>query len=726
MKKRIYIFLISLAIPLLLIASCSGILGMNAGNNNNTGHVVKIVFDDSDFMPAPDSTGKLTSVSRTIFPKSSTSNYYYTIIFKSNVFGELSEKQTASSIEKTLELGTWKVEITRYETDAGVDYQVARGEATFTLTDEPLAVTIKVELKPIPGGTGRLKYLITVPSGKFGINAFMQIKPVPGTSVYQDLSLGKVNAGGISNTINLPTGAYDIIVTLADDAGHGTGRSTAARIYSGLETDTANFFKFEPSNFVEFINIAGHLNFKAESKLLPDMSIASNVTISAHAIGAVPSIGTAATYKWTGNSKEEWIIKNIPAINRSVDLSVTVTTSGGILYTMNKALTLNNIPDNGSSANTITTGIYEVTVPSFPNGNITATGAAAKPYCTPGETVTLTVSSDFGLKNGTLKVTGTGGGGDVTLNGSASPYTFIMPNNNVTVSAGFFNAILNNITLSPSAGVNWAPTSFSSATKNYDITLPMGTKAIQVNAAVPAGNDDAVTMAVSGTGSLTNPSTNALAPTVVKISVMPPSEQGGHTPNTYTLNITRTKSDNSNLSSLSVSAGSLFFNGGTSYNIKINNSVLSLNIGAIPEDSNATISYYKNDVLLVGNPILPITLNAGNNKITVKVTAENTVNTKDYIINVNRISDDNSINGINITDPLEVTTQLTGSGPTYSTTVYNSVDHVIVEALKNNPAATVLGNQRYDLHVGLNTIDIYVTSESGTTAHYILEITRDP
>lgn len=96
---------------------------------------------------------------------------------------------------------------------------------------------------------------------------------------------------------------------------------------------------------------------------------------------------------------------------------------------------------------------------------------------------------------------------------------------------------------------------------------------------------------------------------------------------TVTINAKPTASSNNNLSSLSISPGTLspgFSAGTTSYSASVSNATTSVAVSAKAADSKAKVAVWGNTGLSVGN-----------NTITVQVTAENG-SKKTYTINVNR------------------------------------------------------------------------------------------
>jgi len=99
---------------------------------------------------------------------------------------------------------------------------------------------------------------------------------------------------------------------------------------------------------------------------------------------------------------------------------------------------------------------------------------------------------------------------------------------------------------------------------------------------------------------------------------------------TYTVNVTRAAAGTDvSLSDLTVSVGELlpvFDPSTTTYNVTVENSVSSLTITAVPNDSKATVS---------GDGLKQLTAGA-NNPFTITVTAEDGVTTGDYIVNIYR------------------------------------------------------------------------------------------
>ncbi len=114
--------------------------------------------------------------------------------------------------------------------------------------------------------------------------------------------------------------------------------------------------------------------------------------------------------------------------------------------------------------------------------------------------------------------------------------------------------------------------------------------------------------------------------------------QDNSTTKTYTITVNRAGSGNANLSSLTVSQGTLtpaFAAGTTSYTDSVANSITSMTVTPTLADTTGTMTVNGTPVVS-GSASQAITLNVGNNTITVVVTAQDLTTTKTYTIIVNR------------------------------------------------------------------------------------------
>ena len=243
---------------------------------------------------------------------------------------------------------------------------------------------------------------------------------------------------------------------------------------------------------------------------------------------------------------------------------------------------------------------------------------------------------------------------------------------------------------------------FNSNTTSYTATIDA--TSVTINATATDSKSK-----VTGTGKKNlNYGTNTF-------NIVVTSESG--TTKTYTIKVTRpdSRSNNNNLKSLTVSQGTISFNKNTTtYNLNVDSNVVALNINAAVEDSKASF--------VNGYGPRSVNLNYGNNKIEIKVKAEND-SVKTYTINVNR-KDNRSTN--NYLKELTISSgKITFNKYTtdYTTAVYYDVTKLNVTAVAEDSKATVTINNP-DLKVGNNVITIVVKAENTSTRTYKIVVTR--
>ena len=195
--------------------------------------------------------------------------------------------------------------------------------------------------------------------------------------------------------------------------------------------------------------------------------------------------------------------------------------------------------------------------------------------------------------------------------------------------------------------------------------------------------------------------------------------------------------NNANLSNLELSSGALspaFNKEQTSYSATVK--VTSITVTPTVEDPGATVTV--NGVPVTsGHESVPLPLILGsNNIINVVVTAEDGATTKSYSVNVTRILSDNAyLSDLDISrgtlspDFLKTTTSYSASvaNNVTSITVTPTVDDTDRATVKVNNIAVTSGQPSglIPLNVGLNTINVVVTAENGTTTMtYTVTVTR--
>lgn len=281
-------------------------------------------------------------------------------------------------------------------------------------------------------------------------------------------------------------------------------------------------------------------------------------------------------------------------------------------------------------------------------------------------------------------------------NGTIKPYTLVVTRtksnvatlDSLTVTNGSFNP------------------SFNKDTLEYNVTVPVETTDFDVNATTTEPHASIT----SGVGHY------SMTESTKKIEVVVASEDLTET-KTYKLNISRTKSSDNTLSSITVSEGSLspaFNQNTTSYTVNVGGSVDSIDIEATLSDSRAKI--------LSGTGTHD--LNVGNNTITITVESESGAK-QNYVITVVRAKKENNdlltltVDGNPVKDFNKDTLEYTLDNVLYTKT---SIE-IGATAVDND--ATISGLGAKGLTTGLNTFEVIVTAQNGTTKTYKINITRN-
>ncbi|GAB3204314.1 gliding motility-associated-like protein [Pontibacter aydingkolensis] len=172
---------------------------------------------------------------------------------------------------------------------------------------------------------------------------------------------------------------------------------------------------------------------------------------------------------------------------------------------------------------------------------------------------------------------------------------------------------------------------FATLTTGYSATVPSTASSINVT---PTTSDSKATVninSVAAASGSTTPVNLAFGSNAVNVKV---TAQDG-TIKTYTINVTRQLSSNADLSNLAVSAGVItpaFASGTTSYSVSLPSGTTSLNLTPTVADANATVKVNGTDV--ASGSAHSVTLNTGNNAITIAITAQNGT-TKSYTLTAN-------------------------------------------------------------------------------------------
>jgi len=190
---------------------------------------------------------------------------------------------------------------------------------------------------------------------------------------------------------------------------------------------------------------------------------------------------------------------------------------------------------------------------------------------------------------------------------------------------------------------------------------------------------------------------------------------------TYTVAITRNdpRSNNNFLSEITLSSGTLDFNKETgSYVVEVENDVTSITIGANVEDTKSS---------LVGTGTFDLKLY--DNKFELVVTAENQT-TRTYTLNIVRkdelgfsheLSKNNYLSSLTI-EGLEF--PFVKETNAYVLTVEKDISTITINAVADEPTASVESSTTAELAYGQNAIRISVIAESGAKRDYFLFVYR--
>lgn len=184
----------------------------------------------------------------------------------------------------------------------------------------------------------------------------------------------------------------------------------------------------------------------------------------------------------------------------------------------------------------------------------------------------------------------------------------------------------------------------------------------------------------------------------------------------YVVHVDRVASDNNNLKSLSIDDVEMkpeFSKTTTVYYATVPRDVNNIQVNAVAEDENATISGDGN-----------VELEVGKNYVEVIVTSESG-KTKNYTIIVTRTPNDNNyLSSLTVSEGT-LNEEFSKTTNDYTVTVPYEVEDILIGGTAEDPTATVDGFDKYTLEVGENVIPIKVTSEAGRENVYHVTVTRE-
>ena len=153
-----------------------------------------------------------------------------------------------------------------------------------------------------------------------------------------------------------------------------------------------------------------------------------------------------------------------------------------------------------------------------------------------------------------------------------------------------------------------------------------------------------------------------------------------------------------------------------SYDVEVDNSVTSIYVNAVQQDSQSVVT--------TGNGLHNLV--TGENTILIKVKSAIGVY-RTYTLNINRKkSDNNYLSSLSIiSNNKEIPFDFNKEKNDYSISVDSSVEYITLKATKEDSNASISNTGIKKLNLGSNEFEIPVVSESGMTNIYKITINRE-
>ncbi|MEK3910176.1 cadherin-like beta sandwich domain-containing protein [Paenibacillus sp. FSL H7-0331] len=525
---------------------------------------------------------------------------------------------------------------------------------------------------------------------------------------------GNTETNGKAVTVPLNIGTNTITVEV-------TAQDNSKKSYTITVTRAA------PSNNADLSNLVldqGTLSPVFASGII---SYTNDVAYPVSSLNVTPTIAdNTAVLKVNGNTVTSGsgvtIPLNVGANTITVEVTAQDNSTKTYTVTVNRAAPSNNadlsdlILDQGSLS------------PAFASGIISYTNDVG--YLVSSLNVTPTIADN----KATLKVNGneatSGNAVTVPLNvgantvmvvvtaqdNSTRTYTVTVnraaPSNNADLS----NLMLDQGTLSPA---------FASGTISYTGAVAYPVSSLKVT---PTLADNTSTLKVNGnTVTSGNAATVPLNVGANTVTVVVTAED--NSTKTYTVTVSRAASNNADLTSLSLSTGTLnpaFSSGTTSYAASVMNSVYSVQVFAVPVDSQARYEIIADGTTVTGAVYLN---HIGSNTVSVKVTAPDHVSSKTYTIDVNK-------QGLGVADISTITYMnkiLQRTSNSYHLDVGYEIKSVDLSVVLSDPnasfsvtGATYTANSILvsNLATGTRSLTIVVTTHDGQQKSFEVTINR--
>lgn len=503
------------------------------------------------------------------------------------------------------------------------------------------------------------------------------------------------------------------------NVGNNTFNLTVTAAYGNTETYTINIYRLSNDATLTAINLTNSISF---GNIITG-TYTYQTTIPYAINSTVVSATTTHTNAYVDSGLGTWNLPNSGTLSNNKTLVVKAenclskynSVPGNTCTTQNYNLTINREEaSNNSYLKTLTVdgslvNNFNKTIKEYDLGQV----ANSK--------TSLLLN---GLVDDTGKAT-VSGLGTVNLNVGSNEFTITVTAENKTTREYKIKVYrlsnenkLASLTITSNPQATMSPTFQDTFNGTYSYNYDATVTDVTISATVKDTGKANVAIYDNATGATTaslNTKTETFSITTTDVSVVVTAEDG--TVNTYTIKLTRLKSADSSLKSLTIDHGTLSpaFNQNTrTYSATVDADITEINVNAIPN------SLYGSIKSITGNT----NLDFGSNQIEIIVEAEDKT-TSSYIINVTRKEydiatlDDIKVDGVSITDFDKDTFEYTLNGVEFSKTSIN------IETTKSNSYATVTGDGNISLTTGNNEILITVTAQNGTQKVYKLNIKRD-
>jgi HSP20 family molecular chaperone IbpA len=638
-------------------------------------------------------------------------------------------------------------------------------DATATVNGTAIASGAASESVPLNFGENTITIAVTAQNGDVKTYTVVVTREKSNDATLSGLSLSSGSlspdfaAGTAGYTATVASDVASITVTANINSAHATATVNGTAVASGATSDEI------PLNFGEnTITIAvtaqnGDVNTytvvvtreKSSDATLSSLSLSSgslSPDFAAGTVGYTATVGSevaSITVTANINSAHATATVNGTAVTSGATsdeiplnfgentITIAVTAQNGDVKTYTVVVTREKSSDNLLSGLSLSSGSLS---PEFEAGTAGYTATVASGVS--GITVTSIVSEE----HATLTVNGTAiasgatsdeiplnfGENTITIavtaqNGDVNTYTVVVTREKSS-DATLSGLSLSSGSLSPD---------FETGTVGYTATVGSGVSGITVTSIV---SEEHAILTVNGTAIASGATSDEIplnfGENTITIAV---TAQNGDV-NTYTVVVTREKSSDATLSSLSLSSGSLspdFETGTAGYTATVASEVASITVTANINSAHATATV-NGTAVASGATSDEIPLNFGENTITIAVTAQNG-DVKMYTVLVTREkSNDATLSGLSLSSG-SLSPDFAAGTAGYTATVASDVASITVTPVINSPHATATVNgtaiassaasDEIPLNFGENTITIDVTAQNGDVKTYSVVVTRE-